>query len=186
MERFNRFLKCCRINLLKLYGSSAWLCSTDTGGRFQSRRFVVPSSVPPRRGRADCLRPLRRRPSIPRAIIRLSSFSPLSTFIRYDRRGGGSEAAGRLAARSAGRRTRRAISPWLLCIMCSCRCLPCVPRIARRHAALRIDSARSFRFRMMLSLTHFRHACDTISPRLSDTMDGERNGAGACSTMRIG
>ena len=77
LERFNRFLKCCRINLLKLYGSSAWLCSTDTGGRFQSRRFVVPSSVPPRRGRADCLRPLRRRPFHPSCRCRLTLLASL-------------------------------------------------------------------------------------------------------------
>ena len=88
LERFNRFLKCCRINLLKLYGSSAWLCSTDTRGRFQSRRFVVPSSVPPRRGRADCLRPMRRRLSIPHAVIRSRCFSLLSPTSRYDERGG--------------------------------------------------------------------------------------------------
>lgn len=41
---------------------------------------------------------------------------------------------------------------------------PCVPRIARRHAALRIAAARPFRFRMMLSLTRPRHARIMLSP----------------------
>ena len=47
LERFNRFLKCCRINLLKLYGSSAWLCSTDTEGAFpipSLRRSILRSA----------------------------------------------------------------------------------------------------------------------------------------------
>ena len=47
LERFNRFLKCCRINLLKLYGSSTWLCSTDTGWAFpipSLRRSILRSA----------------------------------------------------------------------------------------------------------------------------------------------
>lgn len=74
---------------LRLFGMA--LLYGYRGGRFQSRRFVVPSSVPPRRGRADCLRPLRRRPFHPscRYPSPASRFSSSSLPIRYDKRGGG-------------------------------------------------------------------------------------------------
>lgn len=77
LERFNRFLKCCRINLLKLYGSSAWLCSTDTGGVSNP---VASSFHPPFRlgvvGLIACVLCVAARPA-PRAVIRLPLLAPL-------------------------------------------------------------------------------------------------------------
>ena len=126
---------------LRLFGM-ALLYGYPGGGRFQSRRFVVPSSVPPRRGRADCLRPLRRRPSRPSCRYSYPASRSSLRPIRYDRRSGGSEASGRPAACSAGRRTGRMVSSWLSCIRSAAcpmrssdRSLPCrsfvSPPIAR-------------------------------------------------------
>lgn len=63
---------------------------------------------------------------------------------------------------------------------------PCAPRIARRHAAHRIDDAHPFRFLMVPSLTRFCHARISMSPRLIDTGDGEPGGADTCLALRIG
>lgn len=68
---------------------------------------VSPSHlIPSRRFRADCLRLLRRRPSIP-CRSRRSRFSSFSSLVQYDRRGGSS---GRPSACSTGRRTGLAVS----------------------------------------------------------------------------
>lgn len=55
---------------------------------------------------------------------------------------------------------------------------PCVPRIARRRAALsyRRRSPFAWCFRMMLSLARFRHTRRTISPRPSTRETGSRAG----------
>lgn len=72
------------------------------------------------------------------------------------------------------------------CVMCSCRCLPCLPRIARRRAALsyRRRSPSALCFRMMLSLALSCHARISISPRLSTRETGSR--AGRVLTWRCG
>lgn len=150
-------------------------------GRFQSRRFVVPSSVPPRRGRADCLRPLRRRPSRP--SCRYSSPASRSPPRPFDTMSG-AVSAGRPAACPAGSRTERAVSSELSCVRADACPMRASDRIALHRAALRIADARSFRFLMVPPLARSHHACDTISPRPSTRETGGRGGANACSVVR--
>ena len=69
----------------------------------------------------------------------------------------------------------------VVAIMRSCRCLPHVClRCARRRAAPFVSPTLAHS-RTMSPPTCSRHACDTQSPRLIDTGDGEPDGANACS-----
>lgn len=170
------FLKCFRVNALKPCGSSVWLGAVNTGAfPIPSPRRPIP--IPSRRFRGDCLRPMRRRLSIPHAVIRLhaSRFSPrLSDTID------GAEVAGRHTACP----TWRAVSSWLSCVRAAAypmrasdRSPPCRHPYHRRSP---VPFPHGFADRPFLSCSHFN-----IAPPI-DTRDGERSGADACSALRIG
>lgn len=105
---FQSFLKCCRINLLKPCGSSIWFGLVNTGG-VPASSPLRPIPISPRLSRMDCLRPLRRRLSIPHAVIRPCCFPLLSPPVRYDRRGGDCGASRCLLQLAVGR-VGRAVS----------------------------------------------------------------------------
>lgn len=82
--------------------------------------------------------------SIPRAVIRLpllASRLPPRSSDTID----GAEATGRHTACSAGRRTGLAVSSWLSCVICSCRCLhhACLGSLAAVPLAASTPLARS-------------------------------------------
>ena len=162
LERFNRFLKCCRINLLKLYGSSAWLCSTDTGGGVSNP--VASSFHPPFRlgvvGLTACVPCVAACQSLtPLSVPAASRFSP-----RPHDTMSGAVSAGRPAACPTGRRTGRAVSSLLSCVhsaaypmRSSDRPPPCrsfaSPTLARSVSSL------CFRSPVFIMLAiHYRHA----------------------------
>lgn len=169
-----KMFSCQSFKTLRLFGMA--LLYGYRGGRFQSRRFVVPSSVPPRRGRADCLRPLRRRPSCPSCRYPSpASRSPPRPSDTIDGAGG----CGRPTACSAGRRTGRAVSSWMPCVraaacpMCATdRPPPCRPPHRLRSSVPFPHGSAAHPF---LSCSHFN-----IAPPI-DTRNGEKDGAGACS-----
>ena len=105
-------------------------------------RFI---SVSSRRSRADCLRllrPLRRRLSIPHAVIRPRCVSLLSPPVRHDKRGGCLRPSYcLLGGRSDG------AGGLIVAIMRPCRCLP---RITCRRAAI------SYRRRLSVPAWHRR------------------------------
>ena len=116
-----KMFSCQSFKTLRLFGMALLY---GYRGRFQSRRFVVPSSVPPRRGRADCLRPLRRRPSRPSCRYP----SPASRFPpRPSNTIGGAEALVVIHCLLGG--TENGACCLVGAVMRSCRCLP--------HACLR-------------------------------------------------
>lgn len=96
-------------------------------------------------GLIACVLCVAARPFLMPLSVPAASRSPLRP-IRYDKRGGGSETAGRPAAcyswPSDGSVVR---SRLVMAIMRPLQLLtPCVPRIARRRAALRIADALPF------------------------------------------
>ena len=129
--------------------------------------------VPSRRSREDCLRPLRRRLSIPHAVIRPCCFPLLSPPVRYDRRGedcGASRcllqlAVGRVGRAVSSRRGYHA-SVAAACPMRASDRLPCRPFI----------SPPLVRSRMASPLARSRHARRFISPRPSTRETGSRTG----------
>ena len=139
-------------------------------------------SVSLRLSRADCLRPMRRRLSIPHAVIRSRCFSLSSPPARYDRRGVGSWAAGRPAACPTGRRTGR-VCGLVVDAMRPCLCLvhACLGSLAAMPLSV---SSPLLRSRMASPLARSHHACDTLSPRLSTRETGSR--AGRVLTWRCG
>lgn len=135
-----------------------------------------PISVSLRLSRADCLRPMRRRLSIPHAVIRSRCFSLPSPPVRYDRRSGVCGASRCLpdgAEDVAGMRSRRGYHVFVPLLAL------CVPLIARCRAAL------SYRRRSLVPFPH----CAFVRPFPSclrysiappiDTKNGEPGGASA-------
>lgn len=106
-----------------------------------------------------CVLCVAARPFLMPSFAPAASRSPLRP-IRYDKRGGGYGSPYCLLRRGVERGVR---SRFAVAIMRPLRLLaPCVPRIARRHAAHRIADARPFRFLMVLShdaLTHPFSSC---------------------------
>lgn len=80
-----KMLPCQSFKTLRFF-DTARLCGYCGVPGLSPRRSIT---VPPHRFRADCLRPMRRRPSIP-CRSRLSRFSSFSSLVQYDRQGGSS------------------------------------------------------------------------------------------------
>lgn len=130
-----------------------------------------PITVPPQLFRADCLRPMRRRPSVPHAIpafpLLAPRYAPSDTI-------GGAVSAGRPAACPTGRRTGR-VCGLVVDAMRPCLCLvhACLGSLTAMPLSV---SSPLLHSRMALSLARSHHACDTLSPRPSTRETGSRAG----------